>query len=379
MFVMLMHAWGSNADDVALMRIPNEGIQPQVQVDRSGHLHLIYYLGEPGHGDLFYVTRSAGEGAWSPPMRINHYPDAAVSGGTIRGAQMCVGKGNRVHVAWFGSGEVAKHFSNAEKPPTPLLVTRLADDGKSFEKERNLMTWTGALDGGGSITCDDNGRVWVAWHGRGDSKMDGEMGRDMFLTMSDNEGKSFHRERRIREAPRGACACCGMRVHYMEPDRLHIAYRGIQGKVRPMIDLRSKDGGRTFQYSSFNPWEIEACPMSSVSLLSMPDGGLLFGNEQAGRIRLNHYSVDKDRVVPFSDSLKEMPGKHASMAKDEDGNILLSWAEGAGWAKGGSLRWKLLDRKGNLQQSMDATQSYEIPVWSFPASVFFNEKWNVVY
>jgi len=67
------------------------------------------------------------------------------------------------------------------------------------------------------------------------------------------------------------------------------------------------------------------------------------------------------------------------MAMDEDGNILLSWAEGAGWARGGSLRWKLLDRKGNLQQSMDATQSHEIPVWSFPASVFINEKWAVVY
>ena len=377
--VMLCLIAGLNAEDVSLMRVPNKGIQPRMQVDPSGKLHLVYYLGEPGNGNLFYVAKSPGEAGWSSPIRVNHYPNAAVSGGTIRGAQMCIGKGNRVHVVWFGSGEVAGHFSDAEKPSAPMLVTRMADDGQSFEKERNLMSWTSALDGGGSITCDDKGRVWVAWHGRGDSDAEGEMGRDMFLSISDDEGKSFTREFRIKEAPRGACGCCGMNMRFMEPDRLHIVYRGIQGKVRPMIDLWSTDGGKSFRYSNFNPWEIEACPMSSVSLMSASDGRLLLGNEQSGHIRLNQHTSGSGRVIPFSNSLGEVPGKHASMALDGEGNVLLSWAEGAGWAKGGFLRWKMLDQDGNVQQTMNVAQSHEIPVWSFPTSAYFNNKWAILY
>ena len=33
---------------VALIRTPNEGLQPQVAIDSTGVLHLIYFRGKPG-------------------------------------------------------------------------------------------------------------------------------------------------------------------------------------------------------------------------------------------------------------------------------------------------------------------------------------------
>jgi hypothetical protein len=42
---------------VTLIRTPDGGIQPQAAVDSQGTTHLIYYKGDAGAGDIFYVTR----------------------------------------------------------------------------------------------------------------------------------------------------------------------------------------------------------------------------------------------------------------------------------------------------------------------------------
>ena len=40
---------------VTVIRTPDRGIQPQAAIDRNGVVHLIYYQGDPGGGDIFYV------------------------------------------------------------------------------------------------------------------------------------------------------------------------------------------------------------------------------------------------------------------------------------------------------------------------------------
>src|SRR5439155_17032742 len=41
------------AGKVTTLRVPHGGIQPQLAVDDKGTIHLIYFRGDPGHGDLF--------------------------------------------------------------------------------------------------------------------------------------------------------------------------------------------------------------------------------------------------------------------------------------------------------------------------------------
>src|SRR2546423_8964286 len=55
----------ARADDagtgkVALVRTPEKGVQPQAVMDGKGVLHLIYFRGEPGNGDVFYVHSNNG-------------------------------------------------------------------------------------------------------------------------------------------------------------------------------------------------------------------------------------------------------------------------------------------------------------------------------
>src|SRR6266511_291169 len=92
---------------VKLVRTPDGGIQPQAAVDSQGVVHLIYYKGDAGGGDIFYVRQEPGQETLAKPFQVNRQPGSAMAVGTIRGAQLAVGKNGRVHVAWDGMGQGA--------------------------------------------------------------------------------------------------------------------------------------------------------------------------------------------------------------------------------------------------------------------------------
>src|SRR5215813_10947937 len=86
--------------EVTTLRTPDNGIQPQAAVDSKGVVHLIYFKGEPRAGDIFYVHHDPGQNEFSKPIQVNAQPHTVMAIGTIRGAQLAVGKNGRVHVVW---------------------------------------------------------------------------------------------------------------------------------------------------------------------------------------------------------------------------------------------------------------------------------------
>ena len=83
---------------VRLYRVPNGGIQPLAALVDRGTLHLVYYVGDPHHGDLLYARSSDGGASFSPALPVNENR-SAIAVGTIRGAQLALGKAGRIHVA----------------------------------------------------------------------------------------------------------------------------------------------------------------------------------------------------------------------------------------------------------------------------------------
>lgn len=70
---------------------------------------------------------------------------------------MAVGKNGRTHVAWNGSSKALLRGSlnpDSGNPGEPMLHARLNDAGTAFEPQRNLMTSSFGLDGGGSVAAD---------------------------------------------------------------------------------------------------------------------------------------------------------------------------------------------------------------------------------
>ena len=194
------------ADPVRIVPVPAKGIQPQIALD-GGVLHLICFTGDPKNGDVFYRRSKDFGRTFSSPIQVNSQAGSAIALGAIRGAQISVGKGGRVHVAWNGSDVAAPRGpknSESGQPGSSMLYARIDDGGSAFEPQRNLMQETFGLDGGGSVTADHNGNVYVGWHGKAPGAKQGEAGRQVWIAQSRDDGRSFEKEHPASKEPTGA-------------------------------------------------------------------------------------------------------------------------------------------------------------------------------
>ena len=335
--------------DVTLLRIPEGGIQPQAVVDKSGSIHLVYFKGAARAGDLFYVSKGANDSDFSKPLRVNSKSSNAIAVGTIRGAQIALGKDGRIHVAW--------NSANGKE----MLYTRL--NNGAFEPERNVMTWTGGLDGGGSVAADEKGNVYVTWHGSAPDNNRGEAGRAVFVAKSQDEGTTFAKEVRANKNDSGVCGCCGMKA-LAYADGLYMLYRAATKITNRDMILVLPDGTER----TVSKWNIGSCPMSAAAIINGRNG-VLAGWELGKQIA---FTVGEEIISPSSDGKR----KHPSIAENSFATILLAWTENTGWERGGSLAWQLFkDKKpvGEIQRKDG------IPVWSMAAAVAVGEQFYIIY
>lgn len=352
---------------VKVVRVPEGGIQPQAAVDSEGRLHLVYYKGDAAGGDLFYVTRAAGAEQFSGPLAVNSQKGSAIAAGSIRGAQMALGRNGRVHVAWNGGKGAAKAVVGG-KEVTPMLYTRLNDAGTAFEPERNLITRNAGLDGGGAVAADNAGNVYVFWHGSAPENTAKEAGRAVFVARSTDDGKTFGAETRATEIETGACGCCGMKAFADARGAVYVLYRAATGNTeRGQTLLVARAPGAPFAVSFSDPWKATTCPMSSASLSSAPDG-VLAAWETGSQVKFGRIDPVTSRVEALVPSLPGTKRKHPLAVANRRGEVLFVWAEGTGWAKGGSLAWQVYAADGSLTERRGRIEN-GIPVWSVPAAV----------
>lgn len=350
----------TDVDRLRLERVPGGGFQPQATTDAAGIVHVVYFKGKSSAGDIFYVRR-APNGTYSQPIRVNSQPGSAIAGGTVRGAQLALGPDNRVHVVWNGSSVARPQVPEG----MPLLYSRLTPTGDAFEAQRNLLTSSGAVDGGGTLAADADGRVYVAWHSHPGPGADARGA--VYLTRSDDGGTRFERERRVSDEALGACACCSMRALLDRAGSLHVLYRAAgDGVNRDMMLLSSVDRGVTFATTRLHAWRLEACPMSTVSLAEGPRSvtGVW---DRAGQIFFQHVAASGSKRMP---PLQTAPGasqarKHPVLAYNGRGEALLAWLEGAAWGRGGAVAWQAYDADGRATTERGMAQG--VPVWGLAA------------
>ncbi len=357
---LAVSATAVSPSEVRLLRTPDGGLQPQAVEDAKGALHLIYLKGEPEACNVFYVVRATGQTNFSAPLRVNSRPGSAVALGTIRGAQLALGRNGRVHVAWNG----AVNAKTESVRSAPMFYTRLNDAGKAFEPERNLITTTVALDGGGSVAADEKGNVFVVWHAFPESAVMEETNRAVFIAKSSDDGKTFARERAVSPKFTGACGCCGLKAFADSHGRVGVLYRAATGGTgRDATLLMSRDAGNTFTNLVVGPWHLMACPMSSMALAQGFGDTWLAAWETAGQIQVG-------AVTPLSWSygVSEPEGKGkrkypvvAAGSENHWQQELIAWVEDAGWGRGGPLVWELVDIETGRKSS---GRGAVVPVWS---------------
>jgi hypothetical protein len=382
---------------VQLVQTPAQGIQPQITVDSMGGIHLIFFKGDAAAGDLFYVQKSSNAKVFSKPIRVNSVAGSAIAVGTIRGGQIALGKEGRVHVAWNGSGKFAGDRG------VPMFYARMNQRGTGFEDQRNLMQKTRGLDGGGTITADQNGRVFVAWHGlavaskvEGGSEtsaetsagagaktrvetgaeMSGEAARRVWVAISTDSGKTFADETMAWKQSTGACGCCSMRALATEAGSVHMLYRSASDGTRDIFRLSFKLGEQGqigfgdsvgFEGGLVHRWKVATCPMSSMSLASGA-GRVASAWETDGQMYLSWSQSGSPKFTPpLAAPGDQRQRKHPALAINSQGQTLMAWTEGTAWQRGGDLVWQIYDPNGKATSQHGRIED-GIPVWGLPSA-----------
>jgi hypothetical protein len=250
-----------------------------------------------------------------------------------------------------------------------MLYTRRLPNSDRFEPERNVVTKFVGLDGGGSVAADDAGNVYVAWHAPATPKGD-ESTRRVFVARSTDGGTTFAAEGPVTDASLGVCACCGMKLLAPPGGAVVGLFRTAREQVHR--DARAFLFQGTFERrwgGTLDPAESATCMMSTFALADLPARHQFVAAwETAGRIRFGVYPYrDVTGVEPH-----DVPGaakhcKHPALALDAAGNLLIAWAEVAGWGKAGSVAWQVFDAKRKPIPG-SAGRADGLPVWSRPAA-----------
>ena len=339
------------SESVTLLRLPEGGRLPRAVIDGGGTAHVVYFEGDPRAGDLRYVTRAPGAPAWSDPWRVNSRPGTVVGIGPIDGGQIALGRDGRLHVVWFKLGR------------TEFLYTRTNDAGTGFEPQFALAAGEG-VEAGPSVAADPSGNVYVFWH----SGEPPDAERAVFMTASRDEGRTFSPARPVSPAAEGACDCCGLHAlagaSGLSDGELYVSYRGAGDNVRRgQRLLMSGDGGRTFGDWLLDPWEINACPISTTSLANGP-AGVTVAWETEGQVYFEEIHVVDPPRSPAGEVLARR--KNPAVAVNDRHETLLVWGDGPGWQSGGTFHWQLF---GGGRTAVDRGTGPEIPEGSLAAVV----------
>jgi hypothetical protein len=338
---------------------PDGGIQPQAAIDESGTIHLLYFKGEPGGGDLFYVRLKPGDAAFSAPLRVTSETGSAIATGSVRGGQIALGRNGWVHVAWNGS----RAIDRGGVKQTPMWYARLPRDGRAFEPQRAIGSQTKYLDGGGSVAADRSGRVYVVWHAAGVEE--GEPHRRLYVAASADDGARFGPEQAFANEG-GACGCCGVETLSDSRGRLQILYRAAGAMVhRDAMWMTIGPQGASAPVR-LQPWDLPACPMTTFAMAAAP-GGIVAAWETQQQV----YSalLDPDRRV--ISAVTAMAGaavrKHPTVAINAAGDRLIAWTEGTAWARGGTVAWELRNQNGGRVAS--GANAGAVPVWGLVSAI----------
>jgi hypothetical protein len=362
---LLATAAATEVPPVDVMRVPNGGVHPQAQTDSRGRVHLIYFKGDPKHGDIFYVRGDdAGAANFTAPIRVNSQPGSAMIIGTVRGPHLAIGKDDRVHVAWAGSDR-AEPKIGGKKPP--MLYTRLDPTGTAFEPQRNVDQRHPGLDGG-AIAADREGNVYVAWHAPTDTDNADEANRQVWVARSRDNGATFDPETAAVPESTGVCGCCGLSIAAGDHGVVAVVFRSASEKVNRNIHLLlSNDYGKTFRIAAVDPWRVGICVMSTASI-AVREKRIVATWETQEQIRGATLNTDTGRI----EENFAVPGagkgrKHPSVAIDTNGQFVVAWTEGTGWERGGALAWQLFD--GNARPFPNRSGSArDLPTWDVPAA-----------
>lgn len=213
------------------------------------------------------------------------------------------------------------------------------------------------------MAADEKGNVYVAWHAPTDPKDHGEASRRVWLVSSEDEGKTFGAERLISDPATGVCGCCGMKLFVNARGYVQALYRGAVEVSQRDMYLATGKAMEPFSTTKVGEWKTGTCPMSTAAFARSSKGTIAAWEAQE-RVQFG---------VVGGGALKSPSGggrqRFPAVAVNQKGDVLVAWAEGTGWNKGGTVAWEVYEMLGDGTFKANAKgEGKDLAVWSFPAA-----------
>jgi hypothetical protein len=346
---------------VRVVQLPDEALVPEVAVDSSGNLHIVY-----GKGDNAFYTRSVDDGKnFELPIQLTIPEATAVIGGE-RGPKIAIGKDDFIHVVWLNKKEGGVGYA------------RSVSGGKSFEIKSNLVEMVNGkrLTDSPTVTADKNGNVYIFWlDGRLPPDPNSPVSSSIFVSISSDNGKTFSANMPVKsDYPGRACACCALEAEIGTDGELYAVFRGGYQNIRDMHLLKrlykaegrrrkaEKEKEKELSEMNFKAtlisddrWKYEACPMSGAFLSLGPEGLTIFPLYVAWMSQGEVYyasSLDggksfQNKVRPKSISQIVSVSKrrnHPIVLVNPKGQVFFAWMEEAG------VKWEVHSSDGSDSQ-----------------------------
>ncbi len=340
---------------------------PQIAVDSSGHINMIWLDNTPGNFSVFFSRSSDGGGTFSSPLNLSNNP-----GGSANGAQVGVDSTGNIYVAWFDgssgtpgiffrrSTDGGATFSSAmSQPATQGALMAVDPAGKIY------LAWTAndssgiarlvfsrSLDGGatfsnpltisnpsvtaipGATALDASGNINVAW-----TEAAPPQGPDtIYFSRSTDGGTTFSSPSQVTNSSGPMFRVAGLAVD--ASGSIHVLWTDVLGGQTDTFLNLSSNGGATFAAENFQAGVSDFAQSAQLAL------------DARGGINVVWHTGDGNPVVNFARSADEgasfatqnIAGNDfsdpspAAMATDSSGNINIVWTQaGVPSAPGGLL------------------------------------------
>ena len=185
------------------------------------------------------------------------------------------------------------------------------------------------------------------------------------MTFSDDQGKSFSRDRAILS---NVCECCRSNLQIDSRGNLLLAYRTVppDGPIyRDIILASSENRGNSFttRVVSHDGWDINACPVAGPALCVDGSNRVTVIWFTAGDRPGLYYAESLNSGASFSPrkllDADQTLGKHAQAVARANGTILVAWD---GVTTEPVVRWGVLDRGSGKIERLGALSGASYPV-----------------
>jgi len=226
--------------------------QPQAAVGTNGAIHVVF-----GIGDAVHYSKSSSGKVFDKPKRAFQVPNMPL--GMRRGPRIAT-TDNAIVVTVIG-GKTGKGRDG------DVLAWHSTDGGKSWKGPARVNdTADAAREGLHAMAAGADGSLWCVWLDLRDKKS------EIYASRSVDNGSTWESNIRVYQSPDGSvCECCHPSV-IVAKDGLHVMFRNSLAGNRDMYITSSTDNGKSFTSArklGSESWQLDACPM---------DGGMLAAN-----------------------------------------------------------------------------------------------------